>query len=52
MLVAVVVTGNHYLLDAVGAAMVLAMAFVAALIIERYKARIQWPWRRPSAVDQ
>jgi len=54
MLVAVVVTGNHYLLDAVGAAFVLVGAFFAALIIERYKSRIQWPWRgrQPSPVGQ
>jgi membrane-associated phospholipid phosphatase len=43
MLLAVVVTGNHYLLDAAGAVFVLAVAGLAAFTFECGRSRISWP---------
>ncbi|GAC1445595.1 MAG: hypothetical protein NVSMB52_07260 [Chloroflexota bacterium] len=37
MLVAVVVTGNHYLMDALGAIFIVVLALLAALAVERWK---------------
>jgi len=49
MLIAVVVTGNHYLLDVVGAVGVVALAFPVALFIEVVRGRAEWPLRFRSA---
>jgi membrane-associated phospholipid phosphatase len=43
MLVAVVVSGNHYLLDVVGALAVVACALSLALGVERYRQSRTWP---------
>jgi PAP2 superfamily len=50
MLVAVVVTGNHYLLDAAGAVLVLTVAGLTAFSFECWKGRFAWPsvFLRPS----
>ena len=47
MLVTVVVTGNHYLLDAVGGAAVVALGLVAALAYARLRGG--YPFERPVA---
>ena len=45
MLVAVVVTANHYLLDAVGGLFVVIAATIAAFGLERYVKRLAHLWR-------
>ena len=49
MLIAVVVTGNHYLLDAVGSLAVVIAAALVAIAWERYKRVGPLPWKRPAA---
>jgi PAP2 superfamily len=46
MLVAVVVTGNHYLMDAVAAVPVVIAAALIALAIERVKGQVRLPFNR------
>lgn len=46
MLVAVVVTGNHYIMDAVGAGVVVVVATSVALLLERWSRTAHWPWSR------
>jgi membrane-associated phospholipid phosphatase len=41
--VAVVVTGNHYVLDAVGGFLIVSAAFAIARLLP---AELPWPWRR------
>lgn len=47
MLVAVVVTGNHYFMDALGGVGIVFAAFVVASAWERYRRSIPWLWQRP-----
>jgi hypothetical protein len=51
MLLAVVVTGNHYLLDAVGSAAVVLAAALTALGWERYNRLLPRPWTRSKALS-
>lgn len=50
MLVAVVVTGNHYLLDAVAAAGIVVLALVAALSFEWWRGTLSRPWESRTIV--
>jgi hypothetical protein len=50
MLMAVVVTGNHFLLDAVGAVMVVTLAFAASLSLHGWVRRNGWAQRLPEGV--
>jgi membrane-associated phospholipid phosphatase len=49
MLLSVVVTGNHYLLDAVGSAAVVLAATLTALCWERYSRMVPGPWKRANS---
>jgi hypothetical protein len=42
MLMAVVVTGNHYLLDAIGAALCVMLASILAVAFEGWRGRLPW----------
>jgi hypothetical protein len=44
MLLAIVVTGNHYILDAVAAAGIVILAFFVSLAFEWWKGTTSWPW--------
>lgn len=52
MLVAVVVTGNHFLLDAFAAVGVVVLAFAASLAFEWWHGTIQPPWRGSPALPK
>ncbi|GAC1473435.1 MAG: hypothetical protein PVSMB7_27410 [Chloroflexota bacterium] len=52
MLVAIVVTGNHYLLDAVAAVGIVALAFAASLIFEWWRGSLRPPWRHEDTPKQ
>jgi hypothetical protein len=44
MLVAIVVTGNHYIADAIASVFVVLCAVAIAAAIEGIKGKIAWPW--------
>jgi membrane-associated phospholipid phosphatase len=52
MLIAVVVTGNHFFLDAAGAAGIVAVAVLLALSFEWWRGTFPPPWRRPHSRAQ
>jgi hypothetical protein len=52
MLIAVVVTGNHFLLDAVGAVGIVIIAVLAALSFEWWRGTLPRPWERNRGAAQ
>ncbi|HLJ68455.1 MAG TPA: phosphatase PAP2 family protein [Chloroflexota bacterium] len=52
MLLAVVVTGNHYLLDAMASVPLVALAFLASAAYEVSRGTLSIPWRRSLAPAQ
>jgi membrane-associated phospholipid phosphatase len=48
MLVAIVVTGNHYIMDAVASVFIVIGAFAIAFALDRLKGKFAWSWRKPS----